>query len=379
MFGIALDKTNVYWVDGNSLRSVPIEGGASDILVGNLSSPRNLSNFGDKLFWREYTGDVPVPDNWELGCIKSFSKKDRTTDIVLEELSDPYFITAVGDYLYWTEGGNNLIAADGLSKIARLSFTTGKLETIFTGINSDRPSLAVDDSNVYVGDGFTIKKISLAESTVDMLVYLPYRLQMVFGSPWQGQYGNLASDGQFLYWIDDRGEVYKVPVDGGEISKLVEVSQLKGKPMGFKLHGSYLYWKVGGVSGEFKRVPINGGEVETLIAGLPSIYQNFIIDDEFVYLVDNDQGQIYKFPVTGGDLSSFSATRVWSRTFLADDSDTVYMINEMDMMKAPKNGGSKLYLFRDGPWQSRPYSLVTDETSLYFAVDRGEIWRVSPK
>ncbi|MFQ5964389.1 MAG: CARDB domain-containing protein [Candidatus Scalinduaceae bacterium] len=122
--GIAVDESNVYWVEPNagSVKKVPINGGSVTTLATGLDNPFRIAVDNNNLYFTEYANGVAG-----AGSIKKISINGGAIATLASGLNGPYDIVEDSISIYWTEKGTN--GTDGA--IMKLGKTSSSATTDF--------------------------------------------------------------------------------------------------------------------------------------------------------------------------------------------------------------------------------------------------------
>jgi hypothetical protein len=254
--------------------------------------------------------------------------------------------------IYWTEGGP-IGLIEGFGQITKIPAGGGNVTTVIIGVMSDSPPIASDGSYLYIGDRFTIKKVSIDRSNSEKL-FIAY-----------GEIGDLATDGSNVYWIDRYvSTVHKIPVSGGPVATLS--SKLVGLSGPIRVHNEYVYWIANHET--INKVSVGGGQVITLASDLPFL-NDLVVDDTHVYFSEHDTGALRKISINGGPITTLAyRPSISSPRHLALDNQNLYWIDQLDVGKIPIGGGIPT-LFVSGDVDSDPVfppSIAVDFTGLYW-------------
>lgn len=366
---------------------MPISGGSNTKLadVENYTAI-DLAIYKDTVFWTE------LPNlTYYGGPLKAIPKTGGAVTVVYQDnRSTPCMLTASSDYIFWTEGGrdtHDIRFYAGLARIAKMPISGGIPITLASGISTDAPPITADDINVYVADGYAIKKFSINDGTVERLATT---LSKIIG---------IGTDGINIYWRTG-GSIYRVPVNGGVVSSLSDdpvnsgaVNSLSSdnSNSNFKffyddLHridfwvvNGYVYW----ISGwTIARAPTSGGPTQTILAenitqGLPTI-RYFVVDGNYVYYSEIG-GNIKKISVNGG-VPTLIIAGGQGDSVLAVDDQALYWLNFFELAKIAIDSTNRVHMT---DWLSDPdQTLALGDNAVYFTdcdYGHGGIVKVTPK
>ena len=373
---LVADGSRVYWTDGASLRSVSSTGDDLAMMADGLKDAKGLTINGDYICWREVTGHHPVYTSWVSGMISCYSKALNTVSVVAQDLNIPGMLAMTDNHIYWTEGGGDPRSgyADGWQRIARASLADGAVSTFATGVYTRlrQPEFTTDpvalaDGYLYVGDGYAVKKFSVAGGSGDIIAWTYSKI------------ADIASDGSNVYWFDTLGHLFKSSVNGGEVTELARHPK-SGDPHGLLLRNGYLYWhdldddEI--FEGAIKKISVEGGATVTLVRNISSRFAGFVVDDKYLYFNDTRSQSIRRVSVNGG-----KSTWIGEWGQLAVDGEFLYAFTCR---------GSQTFciyskLHKDGTVVSTMlipqagYGLTVDDHSLYWLGDYNGLWIKTPK
>jgi uncharacterized repeat protein (TIGR01451 family) len=343
---MTVDDEYVFWLDNDSLKSVPMNGGNSSVLASILESPLDIAVTGGKVYWTETTG----PAHRESGTVKRVLATGGPAEVVVQGGDAPRQLAFDAQYIYWTEGGP-IGLIEGFGRIVRTPLAGGAITAVVSGVSSNSPPLAVDATHVYIADGWRIKKVPMAGGRIDTIAAADEEI------------AGLATDGSFVYWIDRFARIAKTPVDGGAITFLS--TALSGPPGPIRALDGFVYWM-----DDFEtinKVPTSGGQSIPVATDLPFL-NDFVVDGDFVYFSENDTGAIKKVSVNGGSPTTLTTRpAISSPRYLTVDSQYLYWIDQSEVGKIPIAGGPLSFVETD--LESDPFlpnTIVVDNTDLYW-------------
>jgi hypothetical protein len=345
---ITVDNENLYWVDKGAVNAVPVDGGEITTLASILNEPIDIAVIAGQVIWTESTG----PAHGETGALKGVPTSGGSVSTLVQGRDAPRKLALYSNEIYWTEGGP-IGLIEGFGEIAKIPATGGNVTTVILGIMSDSPPIASDGSYLYIGDRFSIKKVSIDQRNSE-------KLHTAFE-----EIGDLATDGSNVYWISRPfSTVHKIPVSGGPVATLA--SELVGLSGPIRVHNGYVYWMANQET--ISKVSVGGGQVITLASGLPFL-NDFVVDDTDAYFSEHDTGALRKISINGGPITTLAyRSPMSSPRHLALDSQNLYWIDQLDVGKIPIDGGTPTF-FVSGDVDSDPYfppSIAVDFTGLYW-------------
>ena len=339
---IIIEGNNIYWADQHSIDVIPLGGGERSILADNLGYPQDLAVAGANLFWTE-----KHPTGGFSGSIKRMPIIGGAVAMLAENLYLPRRFAIYGSELYFVESYDETVSwpyTDG--RIAKISQNGGTVQTIISGATKPLPDyrgsfgtipFTTDYSYVYFADADSIKKVPISGGVVEKIDrFTQYSDNPQFPKIPTGDIQSIATDGEFVYFNDKSCTIWKIPVDGGEALVLANYPDHCEGPI--RIVGDMIYWAA---STSIKKINKNGGSIVTVATDLPYI-SDLIVDRENIYFSGNDTGKIYRISVNGGSyttISSIGLSGSWN--ILTLDHDNVYVIDQIHIGKAGKDGGDR--------------------------------------
>jgi hypothetical protein len=312
---------DVYWVDENALRSVPLAGGEVTTLLENLESPVDLAATNDTLVWTE-----------SVCCAHGQKGRVRRLDIggeattLAEGVDDSGAITASDGMVYWAEGGA-IGLIEGFGRIAAVPIQGGNISDVVAGVSTALPIVATDGTTVYFADRFRVKKVPLQGGTPVSVGSAAFYIT------------GLATDVERVYWSEDPfATVQSAPAIGGNATTLASGSG-PGGPVA--VSGDFVYWADSFV--RILRVPTTGGTTEVVATDI-AFLSDLVVDPSGVYFSEQDSGRIRRVPLQGGAATTVGGGAAFSWNILAVDPDNVYWVEQMSVGRAPKAGGGQTFV-----------------------------------
>jgi PKD repeat protein len=314
---VVTDGTTVFWTDANALHSVPVAGGAMSTLVTDRPMSGGLSVDSTRVAWTERPGSTAFS-----GSVRAVLKGGGPVETLVSNAASPRAVAQIsnGDVIY-ADGVIDFLPAS-VSGIHRRSLS-GSITTLVSGLSGAGP-IAVDAANVYVADGWWIKRVPRGGGAASIVAHANFYITA------------LDIDGSYVYWVeDDLGTVRKAPLTGGVSTTLGSGS---GKPFDLRVEGSHVYFLLG--LDKLLRVPVTGGAVETVASGLRAS-EALEADATFAYVTEGDIGRISRVPLAGGvaaPIGDVAVGMVWYA--LAGDIDRIYWLTPSAVGRAAKDGSS---------------------------------------
>lgn len=358
---LAIDESNVYWIDSTSINYVPVNGGNITTLANGLDSPVDIALDAQNVFWVE----TICCAHGQTGSIKKVPIAGGIVSTLVDEVDAPQVVVLDASNMYWIEGGP-IGQIEGFGRIAKMPIEGGIISTVISGIIGESMPIAVDDTHVYFADRWTIKKVPQEGGTIEKLAIADFYIH------------DIATDGINVYWIEDGpfAKIAKVSVNGG-IEEVLS-NELSGPSGPIIVNGTYVFWMAH--YDTIAKVSIDGGLTEVIAAGLPFL-SDFVVDDTHAYFSEQDTGYIKKVSINDGTITELIGLSGATWRKLAVDSQNLYWIDQVFLGKIPISGGTSTII--DSGIQSdayNPNSIIVDSTSVYWTeVGSGEIKMAQPK
>ena len=260
---IALDHDDVYWTDFQSgdVAAVSKAGGGQRDIAPGRGNPSGLVVVGPTIYWTEFgAGNVmsgAAAGGGEFTTIAS--KQDGAFDIaaasgaifwttvqscsvaesidggkahVLVHAKQPFTaITSTDAHVFWVSIEDKIIA--------RYDIGAGTVSTLLSVDALDLPStLATDGKNVYFGgtspDELVVSSIAIAGGDPVALF-----TDTCADSGGARCIGDVATDGEFVYFTSKLGEVRKVPTSGGAATT---IASGQARPFAVSVDDRCVYW-----------------------------------------------------------------------------------------------------------------------------------------
>jgi hypothetical protein len=238
---IAVDATNLYWLEQHSIKKMSVNGGPVTTLASGQGCPIAIAVDSTNVYWTDGC-------NWTVDKV-ALSGGPTTT--LASGSINPFGIAVDSTNIFWTEGDG----ADGWYVMQEL--ISGGTATIVTSTPDNPRTVAVDTVNVYWTDnnspGYVMEcPVSGGTATTLISGVLP---------------GGIVVDSTNVYWTDvvissGQGTVNKISKDGGPSTILASSPH----PESIVVDDTNLYWTDG--DGTVNRVSLNGGPVTILASGV---------------------------------------------------------------------------------------------------------------
>lgn len=260
---VALDHDDVYWTDFESgdVAAVSKAGGAVRHIAPGRENPSGLVVVGPTIYWTEFgAGNVmsgAAAGGGQFTMIAS--KQDGAFDVtaasgaifwttvqsctvaesadggkahVLVHAKQPFTaITSTDEHVFWVSIEDKIIA--------RYDIGSGSVSTLLSVDALDLPStLATDGKNVYFGG---TSPTELVVSAIPIASGDPIALFAEDCNDAGGArcIGDVATDGDFVYFTSKLGEVRKVPVSGGSATT---IAKGQARPFAVTVDDRCVYW-----------------------------------------------------------------------------------------------------------------------------------------
>ncbi len=267
--GIAVDTTNVYWVETEGpVRMMPKGGGTATLLATEPRGPTGLVLDSGVLYWVSQAGNL-----------RSLTLGSAAPPTTLATFASSSFGVAVdATYVYWTMIGENPVDFSPAGTVTAIPRTGGALVPVAGGQNVP-DGIAVGGGNAY---------------WIDLDTQLPQSAPSAMQAPLDGgspaplfvppagpsqSLDAIASDATYVYFTSG-GNLYRAPLAGG--APMLLASGLDATALAVDDSGIYAL-----VGSAVLRAPLGGGVATTMIQGLFSP-RGLALDAQAVYFTDFD-------------------------------------------------------------------------------------------
>jgi hypothetical protein len=352
--GISADSANLYWADPTNaiIAKVPMTGGTPLALASGVNFPTSLQIAAGMALWTDIGGiqGCCLPSGG--GSIRAVPVVGGTVVSVVSGLDGPVALAV--------DASSNVVWAE-YWRVGKLAPGSSP-KTIASGISTDLPRIAADQTNLYVADGEFIKTLPLAGGMLEKLTTANGASFSIRGTTDP----DIAADGTNVYWSYGGG-VQKVPASGGTAVTLASGTGAMNPMDCYRrivVIGQRAYWSAPSslpIGCTVRTVPTAGGIASTLVDF--AFLADFATDGVNVYFSElgSNPGSIRKVPVEGGPITTVITDVVGE--VLATDAQDVYWLDPSDAVggiyrvgKAGGPAGSATRLFL-GPLATDPLLL----------------------
>lgn len=360
---LAVDATNLYWVDRAALKSIARNGGAIRELASGLGLPMDLVIGESNVFWAE---NYCCGRNF-TGNIKMISTSGGAAITLVSELDGVRSLDVASPTLYFIEGSwPSRHVASG--RIAKAPTTGQPVTTIATAVMADAGTpMAVDDNNVYFADASGLKKVSLQGGVVERLAS-----ELLTDAIYA-----LAADGQFVYWLSGRRNpvVRKIPVEGGAIEDVMLRGDLsRHSSARLVLSNGYFYWierSYGESAADaVMKASIHGGHAVAIASGRPPLGDIAVAGDHVYFVEAGYPNKVQRISTDGGPITTVGAADDGS--VLAADDSGAYWVNLFYLVTVPPSGGNQRWLAAN----PGGVALALDANAIYWLDFEGSIFKI---
>jgi hypothetical protein len=264
---IAVDSSNVYWIDATSVNSIPVGGGSTTHLATGLANaPTHIAIDSSHVYWTDSSSINSVP----IGGV-------TTTPIAPGLTNAPTSIALNSSKAYWTDSSSiNMVPVSG-----------GSPTPLESGLANPN-SIIVDSSNMYWSE-FNSSNSGSIQKALNTGGSITPIVTGQFGT----SYIRIAADSSYIYWSNYNGDLQRTSIAGGSVTPLAS----KAYVTCVAVDSSNVYWTENCIGPNWvsictsvKKIAKDGSQ-----SGLPSTvaagsgYSRMVItlDSSNVYWVDN--------------------------------------------------------------------------------------------
>lgn len=266
--GIAVDATNVYWVETEGfVRTVPKGGGDATLLATEPRGPTALVMDSGVLYWVS-----------QAGTLRRLQVGDAMPTTLASFAGESFGVAVDVTYAYWTMIGQNPADGSPAGTVTAIPKAGGALlpiaggQNVPDGIVVGAGSVCWLDLDTQLPQGSaSVMKASLDGGTP--VVVFPPAAGSAFGAD------AIASDATFVYFTSG-GDLYRAPLAGG--AAMIFASGLDATALAVDDSGVYAL-----VGSKILKAPLTGGVALTMIQGLFSP-RGLALDAQAVYFTDAD-------------------------------------------------------------------------------------------
>ncbi len=300
--GIAVDATNVYWLDLNTgtVMKVGLDGGSPVTLATGQNSPTGIALDANNVYWSDWAGSGC--DNGVCLTIQSVPIDGGSTFTLVAAQGNASIAIGQG-YVYWSEPGTGQAG-------------TGAI--MATQLDAGSATCGVGGS-VCVTSGECCSGSCTMDGCVAPAGPSPVLI------PGQNQPVNLVTDSTSVYWTNAGteannfldGTVMKALLDGGNV---VTLASAQSNPSCLGVDSTSVYWVTlpnwtSVDAGAILKVGLDGG-TPVVLASSPSLVgvHGLAVDGTNVYWTEygtpgqtSDNGAVVSVPVGGGTATTLAA------------------------------------------------------------------------
>jgi len=280
---IAIDGTNVYWIDSalGTVNEVPSCGGPATTLVttSTLGSstliPAGIAVQGGDVY---FTTQDPWNPDGDDGAVWRVPSSGGTPTMLVQGLDRPGRVAVTGASMYWIESWETH-ADDG--RVVKAPLDGSSMDILASAQNGP--------FGLALGGGYVVWTTSgFVDSVRGTIWVAPVGSEVVDGvSVGQNMPVGVAIGGTNAFWADEgdpnvanSGSIMKKPLDPNAAADPVTLAS-GGAPQGIAVDGTYAYW-TDSQAQTVNRVPIAGG-APTTVAAQQVAPLAIAVDDKSVY------------------------------------------------------------------------------------------------
>jgi hypothetical protein len=313
---VLTDGHAAFWLSGQALVTVPLNGGQVTTLTTDLKYLQNIALFEDRIYW----ADASVTGGF-ADTIYYTGKTGGSVNTLATGLASPAFLAFDLDgTLIYADSGPSGFEASGIYRVS----ATGAVSRLIIGLEGGT-DLAVDENYVYTPQGYNIKSTSLQDGATRFICSTGFEIS------------GIDTDGSYVYWL--QGPLVSVFRASGDLTGSVQpiTTSKSYMPLDLQVRGNDVYWIAG--SSKLFRAPVNGGDAQEIPSHLASA-TNLLVDDQYIYVIDAGASRLVKIPLTGGAQTTMALTeRYYGWYAMTQDTDNVYWADPVGLYKVSKITG----------------------------------------
>jgi hypothetical protein len=313
---VLVDDKAVYWLNAyDRLQSVPLDGGDVTTLLDafHFDGIEDIALSATQVYLVARPRDYPTNKG-----IYYLDKNGGSINELSHQTTYAQFVLV--------DDNNDIIYADGgyfgePTGIYRVT-PSGAVNKIMVGIDGSS-NLAVNDQFIFTTQGFAVKRIGHEGGNATVM-------STVRG--YEHRLDCLVADENYVYF--PYIEIVRVPNDEPGSSQFV--AEIEWGIDDLQVNNGFVYWIDD--NDKIYRAPVYGG-TRQLIADDLDYATNFVVDDQFVYVIESDGRSLTKVSVGGGNKTSISSTDLPFGWFsMAQDSECIYWSTRDGFFKVDKSG-----------------------------------------
>lgn len=261
---LLLDSDNLYFVDGSSIRKLPLAGGAEvELASASCCLPATLALGASDVYFVEWGVEDSTGSH---GFLRSVPIAGGAVTTLASEQSFPEHLVLDGDTLFWTT--RNMNGAGGIQAFGLAGQSVSQIVSA-TGATA----LTAAGGYVYWGEwtGFKatrVLRVAVVGGTPELLGSFetePVSLSVTADALYVALASTLNMDVTF-----DDGRIERIPLDGSPVDTIATSQR---DPRTLAVDSTYVYWSTWGTlvpsgqdgrNGGVSRAPLAGGPVEPL-------------------------------------------------------------------------------------------------------------------
>lgn len=329
-YWLTVIQDTIYWINYNrsdynnpyTIQSMPVGGGAVNVVATSLNQPSNLLATTDGLYWSELQSNGGGYER----VLKMLSWQTGQVTTVANGMYISSFDIAGGN-AYMTQS----FLLTGFSEISMVSLADGLIHPLVGGVNTTTYIFSATTDNLLIGDGIALKKVPLSGGVTTTLVKdMRFDIKDV-----KGLNGTV-----YFTSAGAKIGVFKVSESGGSYVTLAQEPGLYGTIV--SVQDDYVYYVLsqsnfsGGTTDDLRRVRIDGTAPSESFFKVPPQYSLVQFDGiGTAYLMQwlyNDQYKYLKYDIaTGNVVQILSGAWFWmgfnsSSLYIADGFNNVYQV-----------------------------------------------------